>query len=201
MTITIKPQASLDEWQIEVINSIEPFSTDGVYRVSRGHSSPLGQLQTITQYAKAVGGILDRYPEYDVNDVDSKIEVTPNWVLYKWQRVWSELLRRFTLSHGVDGAKINPPRDAVCLFDYIRDDGTNMRGKIIHASPHVSALDTDPHVKPCPIDFSHYVDGTWDIDKVNKMVQRAKDGGCAIRNITVEHANGCVHLDLMERPV
>ena len=185
--INIRKDAVLDDHQKEVIDEIRPFTLGYTLEVTRGHASPFEQLKIIMNYAQDNG---ISFPEFDVADVETQVIVDDqDMQVYTWQRTWSKLLELYTSSGHTKGALINPPQDAVCLYDYKRPNGESMKGKVIHASPHIVA-------DPCPIDFSAKVDGIYNLDKVAHLMQNAMDGGASIASIQPEPANSCVHLNI-----
>ncbi len=200
--IHIKPGAILDDHQKQVLLNIQPHTVGFTLLVTRGHSSPLDQLRTIEQFAHAHTCLFSEFIHDNLHDK------TKVWIrgeekeVYLWQQTWSMLLHLYWMSKGLRGAKVNSPFAAECLFDYVAD-GRNKKGEIIQPSPHIKEL-TDP--KPCPIDFSQRINGrivngdmiggTPDIHAVAGIMEKAKSAGAGIRNITVEPANGCVHIDI-----
>jgi len=178
MTITIKPSANLDPYQLSVLKEIEPFSIGHEYKVSRGHDTPIGQLRTIKNFAVRNNLLFDEFEDDNVYD---KVLISIDGLsksIFTWQRTWSTLLSK--------GFIINPPVAAEALYDYVRN-GVNKKGQLILPSPHILSN---------PIDFSSRVDGIPNIAEVTIMLQHAKDGGAKIRYITPEVKNGCVHIDL-----
>ena len=195
----------LDYWQNAGLDSIEPYTEGYVVTVTRGHSLPIEQLNTIHKYAIA-NFDLAQFPEYEKGNLTDRTTLEDGTEVYLWQRVWSELLRIFSATNGKKGAKINPPLAAVCLFDYIVNN-VNKKGQIISPSPHIGDVNESPKVKPRPIDFSQKIvnestgEKTANIDLVASFMNEAKTNEVPIRNVTVEYANGCVHIDLMKEPI
>jgi hypothetical protein len=197
--IEIRATAVIDNHQRSIIDKIEPFilPENLICSVTRGHSSPQGQLDTIIKYATQWK---ITYPEFKVGQaINVQAFVDGYGSIYWWQRVWSGLLQMFSDSNGKKGAKINPPISAICIANYVVD-GVSKRGQVINPSPHIKALD-DP--KPCPIDFSgniHDINDPkyvhTDLNQVVKYLTNAKNAGVGIRNITVEPANNCCHIDI-----
>lgn len=200
--IQINPKALLDDRQKKVIFNIQEHTFGHLLYVTRGHSRPLDQLRTIEQYAHAQNCLFSEFIH------DNLLDKTKIWIkgiekeVYLWQQTWAMLLHLYHTSNGKRGAKINPPFAAECLFDYVAD-GRNKIGEIISPSPHIKELDDH---KPCPIDFSQRTDGRLldgvmlggvpNIKIVAQIMETAKAAGAGIRNITVEPANGCVHIDI-----
>lgn len=97
------------------------FEADKVMaEVTSGYREPTDQLQLI----------IDKSRDYGISTVGfDKNDVLTKNGLYVWQIAWSQLLEK--------GFIINPPIDAVCLYDYVSPfTGELMRGKVIPASPH-----------------------------------------------------------------
>jgi hypothetical protein len=189
----------LDEWQNEVLDQCEPFIHDCTVTVTRGHSLPIDQLRIIEQYAENEH-ITSMLPEFRHDDLLGKVDIPGFGIVYRWQRIWSQLLYMYSTTQRKHGALINPPYQAICLTDYIRADGTNMNGQLIYPSPHIVPMDENPKVKPCPIDVSAYavINGhrEYAIVDIEAMFNHAKISGAKIRSIQPEPANGCVHLNL-----
>lgn len=206
----------LDAWQAELLDAIEPLTAGHTLVVTRGHSLPVDQLRTIENYGR-LNGLLAACPEFVRDNLVDKVAFEQDLavMVYRWQRLWSLLLNKFSTTGGKQGAKINPPYAAVCLYDYFRSPGENMKGKLIQPSPHIKDVPSADDIekgafKPCPIDFSQHVDGGVNIGLVEEIMKTAKAElerrareeafiGPRIRNITVEPANGCVHIDLTGR--
>lgn len=72
--------------------------------------------------------LLEEHPEARIADLRAKMTWRDGSSVYTWQPLWSHLLK--------DGIIINPPLPAICLFDSLRDDGSNRKGKLIQATPH-----------------------------------------------------------------
>lgn len=128
---------------------------------------PIKQLDLIISYAKKYNISVN----FSKTDVDTKIGD-----LYIWQDVWSRLLEI--------GVIISPPRDAICLRDYIRN-GINKKGQLIKASPHFTG-------------YSFDIAGN--LTKIVGILNKAKSQDNAlkflIKNYLVEHQNGCIHVDV-----
>jgi hypothetical protein len=185
----------LDYWQLEVILRAAPIFGDHQVIVTRGHSSPLGQLALIRKFVVECG--ITQFPQVINEPWNEKISPFGDTVVYPWQEAWSELLHQYSLTGGKKGRKINPPLAAVCLFDYIV--GTvNKKGTIISASPHIVPMppEVDPKDKATPIDWSVWVDGMPRIGLMTRLSNDCLSANIGVKNITVEPANGCIHWDL-----
>lgn len=196
----------LDYWQNWALDMVEPHTDGHSLVVTRGHSLPVDQLRTIERYGRSNGLLQSgRFPEFVRDDLASKID-TSDGAIYRWQRLWSELLRLYSETNGVHGAKINPPFAAVCLYNYVNVAGVNKKGMVIDPSPHIVDIAVSPKDRPCPIDFSAKVDGVPDLALLVSILKTAQADiqkqarrgyrGPQIRNITPEPANGCGHVDL-----
>ena len=198
MIVKKNDSVQLDPYQQWIINTwIDPLLPDLIGVVTRAHVDPQGQLDVIAMYADRLGV---RYPEFSDHDVHNMCDVEINGVIehtYGWRRTWGALLNR--------GIIINPPLASIVPFDYVRD-GVNKKGTLILGSPHIKPLNEDPKVKPCPMDFSakfYELKDTkrervilLDIKHTEALLHQAKLNGAPIRNIVVEHNNGCVHVDM-----
>lgn len=185
-----KDGSRFDPYQLSVLSRIEAIDPDASLIATRGHSTPAEQLHIIGAYSQGF-----QYPEFDAQDVHGMCDVELDGKtvrVFKWYRTWGECLHR--------GFIINPPLAAIVPFDYIRG-AVNKKGQLIQASAHCIELDADPSVKPCPIDFSQMIGPHADIERVAAIMEQAKLSGVPIRNITVEHGNGCVHVDLEKQVV
>lgn len=177
--ITIRPTAVLDDKQKQVIYNIQPFTVGMDLEVTRGHSSPLEQLNTIEAFAVKNNCRFSEFKSGNLyDDVDIWIDGEKKRV-YCWQQTWSMLLHK--------GVIVNPPIAAECLFEYINAAGINRKGELIPPSPHIMRD---------PIDFSARVNGTPNMAFVAKILNRAKASGAGIRFVKQEPKNGCVHIDL-----
>ena len=188
--INIKPDAAIDPNQQIVINKILPFTDGYNLTITRGHSSPIEQLNLIKKFSKECGLNfleIDNEPWNELIFPFGKINV------YPFQQSWSMLLNMSYKSNGTKGKIINPPIPATCLFDYV-SNGVNKIGQIINPSPHIKDI-KDPH--PCPLDFSGNIDGKPNLNLVVSILNKAKAAGVGIKNITVEPANNCAHCDLI----
>jgi hypothetical protein len=186
--ITRKDGAVFDAYQESVLDRIEARNPEIPLLATRGHSTPQEQLHIIGAYSQGF-----QFPEFNPQDVYATCTVELFGLAvhgYCWLRTWGECLRR--------GFIINPPLQARAPFDYIRD-GVNKKGQLIHASPHIVDPDLDPSIRSCPIDFSQMVGSNPNIDLVERIMMDAKESGIPIKNVTVEHGNGCVHIDLEKR--
>jgi hypothetical protein len=185
MTVERKEGAIFDEYQIYVLKMLDDMFPTIKLRASSGHRTALNQLHVIGTYAAKFA-----YPEFDINDVTTQIEVEVNGIKqkkHKWYRTWGMCLNK--------GIIVNPPIGDIVPFDYI-SNGVNKKGKFIDASNHIKPLDIDATKETCPIDMSALIDGVSDIERVNQCMKLAMDSGVPIKSIVVEHGNGCVHLNL-----
>jgi len=166
--IRIRNGAILDQKQRAVLDRIGFYTDTLILEVTRGHSTPIEQLGTITKLA-ADNGV--KRPEFVVGDLHTKVTIDGK-ELYTWQRTWSWLLHI--------GVIVNPPLIAECVEEY-----NGEKGRVINPSPHILSD---------PIDFS----GGDDIDRVYDVLSRAKSGNVGIRNLKLERVNHCVHVDLFK---
>jgi hypothetical protein len=100
--------------------------------VTSGLRNPDDQLSIIRGYLVSKG-LKEKYSEAFTRNVDEKVS-TPFGIIYGWQLGWSKLLNI--------GIIINPPIEAKCLLDYMRD-GINKKGTLIHGSPHFNGTAFD----------------------------------------------------------
>jgi hypothetical protein len=184
--ITKKPGAVFDPNQLAVLSHIEPFTTGMDLLATRGHSSPQEQIATIENFAQQ-HGCLAKFPEFiPGGPVDVKKDVPGAGLVYHWQRLWSWLLHI--------GLVVNPPENAICLFEYERPSGEQMKGKVIHSSTHIVGEENGQW----PIDFSQKVNGVPNIHLVEQLMIKAKAAGAGIQFIKVETGNGCVHIGTLK---
>jgi len=190
--IQIKPDALLDEHQKRVIFKIQEHTVPlGItLTVTRGHSTPLEQLNTIERLARKNKCL---FTDFIPGDIHTRVKVWRSgkqFEAYAWAQTLSSLLFKDFI--------INGPFQFTCLEHYIRSTGEDMFLKIINPSPHIKALD-DPN--PCPLDFSSKIDRDMktervDIHLVTDIMVKAQAAGAGIRFIKPEPRNGCVHVDL-----
>jgi len=178
--ITKKEGAVFDGNQIEVLARIEQFTTGLELTATRGHSTPQEQLATLEKYARANKVLHQEF--MPGAPVDVKTNVPGVGLVYHWQRTISRLLHI--------GVVVNGPARFICLEDYTRPTGEQMKGKIIEASAHITGESNGLY----PIDFSQKVNGTPNITLVESIMIKAKAAGAGIRFIKVEVKNGCVHI-------
>lgn len=142
--------------------------------ITRVLSTPEDQLEIIRKYLRSTG--LDKkYPEAMYCKITDK-----NGPHYVWQMAWSNLLNI--------GVIINPPLDAWCLMDYIRD-GVNKKGVMIRQTPHMrgKCFDVGGRGEPDAEDPT--------IKDEAVVLNKAKADGVPIR-ILLEHKNNCCHCDV-----
>jgi len=176
--------ATLDGNQIEVIARIEPFTLGMDVEVTRGHSSAQQQLATIEKFARG-GKCL--FPEFiPGGPVDVKKDIPGVGLVYHWQRTASRLLHI--------GIIVNGPARFICLEDYMRPTGEQMKGKFIEASTHITGESNGMW----PLDFSQRVNGIPNITLVEKIMIKAQAAGAGIQFIKVEVKNGCVHVGTLK---
>lgn len=179
-----KEDAVFDGYQEKVFGMLEDMFPNINLTATSGHRAPLDQLHLIGAFATQHH---ITYPEFDPQDATGRVLVDDNGVItdrYKWQRTWSECLRQ--------GIVINPPIAERAMYDYISADGTNKKGMLIPTSTHI--VPTFPGLYP--MDFSQKIDGLAQIDRVAQIMQQAQASGIPIRKITIEHGNGCVHIEI-----
>jgi hypothetical protein len=189
--IAIRQGAILDKAQKKIISNIEPFTTGLDMEVTRGHSTPREQLETIAKLATENGVF---FPEFDsaVKDMETIIDIPTVGRVYTWARTVSKLLNI--------GVVVNPPIRMICLFPYERPSGEQMMGKGINPSPHIKPVPTDEEVDegnydPCPIDFSAKVNGISNLLLARQIMVRAMAAGAGIKFVKPEPKNGCIHND------
>lgn len=182
--IEIKKNAVLDENQKEIISRIAVVCGGNRLTVTRGHSLPQEQLNIIRRFAIGHGCLL---PEFVKNGpVDLKTELAGIGLVYHWQRTWSKLLHL--------GVVVNPPHTAICLEEYTRPSGENMKGKEIPESAHIAGQNN----RCWPIDFSARVNGAVNFAQVRDILEQARISGAGIRAVKVERGNTCVHVDTLQ---
>lgn len=191
--IHIHDNAVLDDKQKQVVFNIQPFTVGLDLEITRGHSTPLQQLNLIELYARKERCL---FTEFVMGDVHAIAEIWIDGIqrkLYAWQQTWSMLLHR--------GIIINPPLVAECLFDYTNAAGHNKKGELIQPSPHIKDVPTAEQLATgeyviCPIDFSQKVNGVPNIQLAARILTQAKAAGAGLRYVKLEPHNGCVHCDL-----
>lgn len=150
--------------------------------VTSGLRSPERQVFDAI-YSNSIRAKLDMvYPEFRTGLsghwlIDKKVS-TPEGQLFWWQRTWSKLLNC--------GYIVNPPIDAVCLYHSFRDNGTDRKGVVIHASPHSGGRAYD-------------IGGGSDRkpnDEYAILLEAQKDPLCRITSLTLETMNNCVHVNV-----
>jgi hypothetical protein len=182
--IEIKKSAMLDANQKAVIEKIDLACGDHRITVTRGHSTPQEQFEILSRFGGDHGCFSPEFlPD---GPLDLKINIPPIGLVYHWQRTWSRLLHL--------GVVVNPPLPAICLDDYTRPSGEKMQGKLVHESTHISG-----QANGCwPIDFSAKVNGVVNFELVRDILATAQAASAGIKEIKVEHGNGCVHIDTIK---
>lgn len=135
---------------------------------------PESQLGIIRKYLISKG-LNKAYPETFNKGVNDKIHHDKYGDIYAWQLGWSKLLNI--------GVIVNPPIQAACLMDYIRN-GVNKKGQVINGSPHF---------KGGSIDLGGGANG---INDEIEAVKKAIAGGVKIISYLPERENNCLHLDV-----
>jgi hypothetical protein len=132
--------------------------------VTSGVRVPEDSFRIIRTYLKSKG-LSSKYPETMTCAMDDKNQDGT----YVWQKAWSNLLNI--------GVIINPPLEAECLMDYIRN-GKNKIGQKIRQSPHVRGTAFD-------------LSGIDSAVIVKRLVEDKM-----ITGYLVERENNCIHCDL-----
>lgn len=157
----------------KVLTQLEALDDPFELHITSGLRDEYKQLELIGRYAKNHGII---FPEFSISNPSKKIWVKEfNKELYSWQRTWSKLLNI--------GIIINPPLDAICLYDYI-SDGVNKKGQIIKQTPHARGKCFDVSGKP-------------DIDKVQSHIEKAQARGVDIKDWRIERKQNVIHVDCL----
>jgi len=146
-------------------------------RITSIHRTPPEQLKIILLYARGHGIPTEFSPDW--KDIMRVVDDPQYGKIFCWQKVWSELLSR--------GIIINPPMQARCLMDYMRN-GRNMKGSIIYTSPHVATW-------KC-FDIGGWSPEDPTVEKEWNVVQTAIQSGVRIR-AQVERANNCIHCEVV----
>ena len=181
--VEIKKNAVLDGNQKEIITRIALACGDDRLTVTRGHSTPQEQLSLIHRFAVANECV---FPEFIPNGpIDLKVELSGVGLVYHWQRTWSRLLHM--------GVVVNPPHTAICLEEYTRPSGEQMKGKLIDESAHIVGQKNGCF----PLDFSARVNGKINFARVRDVLEKAKAAGAGIKEIKLERGNTCVHIDTL----
>jgi hypothetical protein len=154
----------LNERLNSTLVAIDKYWPPAAEKVTSGVRTPEDSLRIIRNYLKSKGLAL-KYPEAMTCEMDAK---NPDGT-YVWQKAWSNLLNI--------GVIINPPLEAECLMDYIRN-GKNKIGQTIRQSPHVRGTSIDLS----GID-SHTI--------VKRLVEDKM-----IRGYLLERENNCIHIDV-----
>lgn len=142
--------------------------------ITRVLSDADDQLAIIRKYL-IITGLDKKYPDAMYCKVYDKVGND-----YVWQMAWSNLLNV--------GIIINPPLEAVCLMDYIRNK-VNRKGMIIRQTPHVhgGCFDVGGRGEPDAEDPT--------IKDEAVVLNKAKADGVPIL-ILLEHKNNCCHCDV-----
>lgn len=175
----VNKDVALTETIDTVITRLDGYFRDKecVSYVTSGKRLPEDQLRIIKNYAKQFG-VDKEFPEIVNSDVHYKISYGTEEI-YAWQRAWSRLLNK--------GVVINPPIEAVCLFDYYKN-GVNKKGQLIPPSSHFYGGAFDIGGKggddPTPSDELEIISGAM-----------AQDSGLGIKSFLLERANNCLHVN------
>lgn len=122
--LKVSPNVILTPIIDAVITKLDPYFINHPSVVTSGLRDAYKQLEVIRQYLK-IKGLDSKYPQaMTCKPTDM---VVGNSTEYVWQMAWSNLLSV--------GVIINPPLQAKCLMDYIRN-GVNKKGEIISQTPH-----------------------------------------------------------------
>lgn len=132
------------------------------------------QLEIVRMYLKNKG-LKDKYSDAFTKGLHDKVS-SDHGEIYSWQLGWSNLLNI--------GVIINPPLEAICLLDYIRD-GVNKKWKLIHMTPHVT--------RRC-VDIGGRENGV--MDELAIVKKAMVDKKIFIRGYLLERENNCLHLDI-----
>lgn len=169
---------------VRMTSIIEPviFALDAYFKaanlkakVTSGERTSGDQLTIIRNYSASFG-VDKEFPEIKTCGVLDKIDFGDGKKIFTWQRAWSRLLNK--------GVIVNPPLDAACLFDYIRD-GVNKKGQIIGKSPHYFGKAFD-------------IGGGLDHDPTNELevIKKAlADKLPGLKGYLLERKQNCLHVD------
>ena len=164
----------------DVLSALEPFAAEAGVKmiITSGLRDPQDQLRVIAGYATDQGV---SFPEFDAYDPHKKIRLADEQEVYAWQRTWSRLLFL--------GIIINPPLAAVCLEDYVRPTGENMKGKLLQGSVHGEGKAFDEQADG---DLQDQVD---EVPKKVAVLAKAKAAGVKIKGWKIERKNNAIHVD------
>jgi hypothetical protein len=190
MTTAYKNGGIFDAYQRCVIDTwISPLTGDDTLTATRGHSLPIDQLHTLAGLATDNGIAFAEFNPTDVYERVNIIYAGKTLEAYAWWQTWVECLYKRIV--------VNPPLAASVPFAF----GSHAANDIIQASPHIVLLTEDPHIHPCPVDWSQRINRGQanervDLQHVADIISQAKANGAPINQIKIETVNGCVHMGL-----
>lgn len=160
-----------------VILALDAYFKDANLKatVTSGERTSGDQLTIIRNYSETFKVDVE-FPEIKTCGVLDKIDFGTEKI-FTWARAWSRLLNK--------GIIINPPLDAKCLFDYIRD-GKNKKCQIIGKSPHYYGKAFD-------------IGGGMDHDPTNELevIKGAMGKVRGLKGYLLERKQNCLHVDVI----
>lgn len=144
--------------------------------VTSGERTSGDQLSIIRKYS-AQFKVDQEFPEIKTCGVLDKIDFGDGKKIFTWQRAWSRLLNQNII--------VNPPLDAACLFDYIRE-GVNKKGQVIGKSPHY-------YGKAFDIGGGIDHDPTNELEVIKKALADKLPG---LKGYLLERKQNCLHCDV-----
>lgn len=117
-----------------------------------------------------------KYPDAISKGVNDKV-IVGGKEYFAWQYAWSNLLNV--------GFIVNPPVPAICLMDYI-SNGTNKKGQLFNASPHITGT---------AFNVGGGVDGiSGSVTNELAIIQKALDNKLkGLKSILQERNNNALH--------
>jgi hypothetical protein len=175
--ITINPGVIITARQRTRIMQIAPYFKTAfvISHVTSGIRTQESQLRIIAQFAISEGITSPEFRQHIRRG--TPVDYQSNGQ-YWWQETWSMELNL--------GFIVNPPIACMCLAHSFRPDGTDRMRCIIPASPHLNPEGT------C-VDMS----GISINNIIARLLEAKTDPLCAIRAITVERKQNCVHVDFL----
>lgn len=185
--LLLRPGVKLTEHISPKIVALDSFfeAAGFIAWVTSGFRSAQDQLETIRYYA-IKEGVSKEFPEV-LTCLLTERENFEGQLIYRWQKAWSRLLEV--------GVIINPPTSAVCLFDYIGDDGVSRKGR---AFPPTS------HLYGGSFDIGGNTDGIEGNTTNELAVIRAAFETKAVpglKRYKIERKNNCIHIDVEREPL
>lgn len=154
----------------KVIEKLHPYFKNIIATITSVLRDEKDQLRIITELGIKYN-LLKHNETLNMSDLD----IFNGKPYFKWQIIWSKLLNLKII--------VSPPIRAICLLDYIRPNGENMKGKYINPSPHYYGNSFD-------------ISGP-DINSIYHAVLLAQKDGIGIKNVLLERNNNAVHVDIL----